>query len=451
MSTTTAEQRDSDLLQGAESENPANMPNAAMPRETEFKLGVANLTAQLSTVGATAVVAGDPQVWDAAEVHNPGLRGDTEFNFRLVAQAARELQLPLIIPGDAFHFSAKSGMSEMLVRARAAVLGLTVAGVQGNHEYAGSGADGKHAPWLQAAIPEFIWLDGKVVEIAGLKFAGIDWCPGGRQEFIERLHAVPAGVDVLICHQGFRDLLGFAGAWEFSAEDFNESTPPLVICGHVHTHWVKKFDGVTFVSPGSTANLSWDIPKGVELAPGLLAFDGRFPVLALSGREPSIVFGQGRKIYRMDVSGLEVADVRSRLAQIEVDAAGVAKHIFANYEPTVGRRALVEELMSGQSCTLAHSTIATPAESVRAELAAGATGAGFTYAELVSRHVPEDAVSVRQCCLELLSGDSQQLDQVIDQHVAMIMAGTPQVLGVVPAAVEPENLDTTSEPASSDS
>ena len=125
--------------------------------------------------------------------------------------------------------------------------GVPVFYIQGNHEY------DRHAPWL-SVHPWPRHIHQTTTDIAGAQVYGLDWLPKGDVQV--GLKAIPAGTDILITHQVWKDFMGTIGRTECELSDVHNVQ--TVLAGDFHV--TKVATGVNangqpikMLSPGSTA------------------------------------------------------------------------------------------------------------------------------------------------------------------------------------------------------
>ena len=156
--------------------------------------------------------------------------------------------------------------------------GLKTLYICGSHDNPGFSGNKLNPPWLEAVRrngdEDLVYLndDGPLGydRLGGFKFMGADAM--NRLEFQEYLTRLRTYVekdgkpDVLVIHQGLKELLGFetgdVKAYDAATEDL-AGLARLVICGHVHVTktWTHRDSGTVFLSPGSGAAASIDEPK----------------------------------------------------------------------------------------------------------------------------------------------------------------------------------------------
>jgi hypothetical protein len=191
-----------------------------------------------------------------------GIDGDARAALADVVDYCTAQQLPLIAAGDLFDTPDPAPDDVAAVRAaldRLQAGGCGVYFVQGQHERVPGGT-----PWLAAIHAWPRHLDGRTFRFARpdgrpLSVHGLDWRPGPRLG--AALAAIPAGVDLLVCHQVWRELMGGQAACEGRLADI--PGVPWVVTGDLHKHLrrtLTRGDGSTLevLSPGSLALQSID-------------------------------------------------------------------------------------------------------------------------------------------------------------------------------------------------
>ena len=187
--------------------------------------------------------------------------GDFLRAFENVGEVAlREHPEALVMGGDLFDSTRPDG--ECVLAAQRVIDkvwsgGVQVYGIDGNHDY----ADGS---WLLAVKSRL--LTEQPTYIGGKRFIGVNYRNGA--DFLETLTTMAdMGVqaDVLVCHIALAEMNGGGGMADASVV---ELTPilrkigvKLVLMGHVHIPDVRDFNGITYVSPGSTEVKSLGEPE----------------------------------------------------------------------------------------------------------------------------------------------------------------------------------------------
>lgn len=143
-----------------------------------------------------------PKGLHASDTHLRARRGDEEFAFRQIVDAAiREKVSYVCLAGDLLDKQSNRAkviafLGEQLGRLNAA--GIAVLYTQGQHDY-------DEPSWF-SAFPGTVHLHNRLYHADGVALYGLDWLPFGRLQ--EELAEVPENVDVLVCHQVWGDWMG---------------------------------------------------------------------------------------------------------------------------------------------------------------------------------------------------------------------------------------------------
>lgn len=194
-----------------------------------------------------AVLTADTHLAPRAWARYPGLAGDSYFAFEAVFAAAQERRVPVVLAGDVFDVNRPDAMSVRVAQQAIAGLqqwGLSTYYVQGQHELS-------VPPWLSltTACP----LHRFTVELGGVRVRGLDYTRRGL--LAKELADVPAGTDVLVAHQVWREHMGDHVATEGRFADVPHAE--VVVSGDFHGHRTTVVTGATgqpvlAVSPGTT-------------------------------------------------------------------------------------------------------------------------------------------------------------------------------------------------------
>ena len=227
-------------------------------------------------------VLGDAHLWPVLWQRMPEARNDAFVAAAQVFQYAKDAKLPVISSGDILNFGQKGGVATCLNFLQRWLPRLKeFRYVVGNHDLTGYTSGLVNDQWVESlsqteATPEVRHLTTTASDDAAvcggvLKVAGIDYCHG-RTSFLERLAEVREGPmpDVLVIHQGLREILGFEGAWEVECAEL-DGVAKVVLCGHTHVSWHRQLDNTLVISPGST--IPWQFDE---------EHDKTFPVVEVS-------------------------------------------------------------------------------------------------------------------------------------------------------------------------
>lgn len=184
-----------------------------------------------------------------------GIDGDSYHALLQVVDRCIDLGVPLVAAGDLFdttdpHPDDVGFVRRQLDRMKAA--GLHVYYIQGQHER-------ESTPWLDGIHRWPTHVDDVTFDLGGLALHGLDWRPAGR--LAAGLAAIPAGVDAVVCHQVWKNLMGGQAACEGDLRDVPHAR--LVLTGDFHKHIrldLERDDGtpLTVLSPGSLCMQSID-------------------------------------------------------------------------------------------------------------------------------------------------------------------------------------------------
>lgn len=194
------------------------------------------------------VFCADLHLEDGAWSTRPGIYGDAYYSFKQIIDYCIEHRLPLVLGGDVLEKKSNSarpiaklceGLTQMQDEE------LEVFYIQGNHEY------DRNAPWL-SVHPWPIHIHKVPYNIRGATVYGLDWLPRG--DIQEAFKQAPAGMDMLITHQVWKDFMGNVGRTECELTDVHHVQ--TVLAGDFHV--TKIAEGVNahgapirMLSPGS--------------------------------------------------------------------------------------------------------------------------------------------------------------------------------------------------------
>ncbi len=183
-----------------------------------------------------------------------GIEGDAYHALRQVVDHCVATQLPLVAAGDLFDTKDPRPSDTGCVRTQLDKMRkarLPVYYTQGQHERQ------TLMTWMAGIHNWPVHIHGKAVDVPGkpgVRLYGLDWQSTTRLP--AALAAIPAGVDALVCHQVWRNLMG-EDRLVVECEGRFEDVPrvPLILTGDFHKHTMYKFgrdDGTVAValSPG---------------------------------------------------------------------------------------------------------------------------------------------------------------------------------------------------------
>lgn len=177
-------------------------------------------------------------------------QGDAVQALRFICKFCADRELDLLGAGDLFDDLQPDTVT--LAEAFAAASEMRRAGrrvlfTQGQHERA-------YPPYLSLhPVPEH--AHRRTVTVRGVAVYGMDWVPADRLE--EEAGRVPAGADVLMCHQVWAEFMG-VGAEGSLALLNRPGGPGVVLTGDFHEHRALDSGGTRVYSPGSTCLQSAD-------------------------------------------------------------------------------------------------------------------------------------------------------------------------------------------------
>lgn len=207
------------------------------------------------------VTLGDAHLWPVMWQRLPEARGDSFVAARQVFEYAIEHELPVICSGDILNYGQKGGVADCLAFLRDLLPKLKqFLFIVGNHDLSGHTHGVLNCPWLDAFenMPNVQHLSTTPIEYAGQKIVGIDYCQG-RDALLEKLQAAKkAEPDILILHQGLKEILSYENAWSVQAAELADIAR-ISIVGHTHVEWAKNVrDDRWVISPGSTIPWHFD-------------------------------------------------------------------------------------------------------------------------------------------------------------------------------------------------
>ena len=265
------------------------------------------------------VVLGDAHMWPVEWQRLPAAVNDSLIAVAQVLRYAVDNDLSVISSGDIFNFGQKGGVSAVLRFLQEWIPKLkSFSYIVGNHDLTGYTSGLENPPWLDVFegmhnVHHIDMVPTRADELyEGMSVIGIDYCHG-RTDFMEKLEVVrELKPDVLMLHQGIRELLGFAGAWEVEKSELADIAR-IVICGHVHVMEDMMSGTTRILSPGSTIPWQFD-----EL------HDKQFPIVDLTGVDTPelewVKIEQRRSIWEHDATNDEQREaVLEQIKDYELD------------------------------------------------------------------------------------------------------------------------------------
>lgn len=185
------------------------------------------------------------------------IQGDSYFSLQQIIDDAIDLRVPVVAAGDLYNVDDPEPEAVAFVNRqidRLEAHGLPLYYLQGQHEWHRCGK------WLETHRHP-IHLHKQVVSINGVTVYGLDWTPAGR--LIGELESIPAGTDVLACHQVWSEFMGSLAKPEGSIASIPYQGDLVVLTGDYHVQVSKDVvspDGYrrTIYSPGAIAMQSVD-------------------------------------------------------------------------------------------------------------------------------------------------------------------------------------------------
>lgn len=256
------------------------------------------------------VVLGDVHLWPVLWQNLPEARNDAFIAAQQVFEYAVEHELPVVASGDIFNYGQKGGVASCMRFLQAWVPKLSAfCYIVGNHDITGYTSGVPNAQWMDTlnSYGSRPLRDCKYTAPDGVSLYGIDYCYG-RAEFMEHLDAARnAKPDVLVIHQGLKEILGFDGAWEVECADL-ENIAGIVICGHTHVLCERTAGNTRVLSPGST--VPWRLDE--EL-------DKQFPVITVSeapGAVPNVEWVPVAKRRPIEKAVIDTEKQKQKVLQI---------------------------------------------------------------------------------------------------------------------------------------
>lgn len=185
----------------------------------------------------------------------PEIRGDSVHALTQIVDLAVMHEVDLLAAGDLLdtHEQEDPGAVKFLLRelARLGAIGRRALAIQGQHELA-------RLPWLGLSA-DVLHSHRATTTLGGVSVYGLDYTKP--DDLAGAFASVPAGVDVLIMHQVWRDLMGEHINSECCFADVPHAR--LLLTGDFHRHLVKRAVGasgqdLTVLSPGSACMRSID-------------------------------------------------------------------------------------------------------------------------------------------------------------------------------------------------
>lgn len=277
-----------------------------------------------------ALLSGDGHLMKHAWTDRKTLSGDAEYGLWQLASLARRSGLPLVLAGD--QFDSMSPDRSMMIRAAEFLADVSGCYIQGNH-------DKVYPSWMKLVARHWTHLDEQGVDFGSHVSHGAlpedchttpeleplfedekNWRVYGADYLLssellqERLHALeqtiekdPAFANLLVLHQS---AVPYAPA--FACEMLDGMLPEcfdMLLIGHVHepkTATIRNRNGkaIPTISPGGVHLL--DITENPHKKLYVLYSNGSVRSLAL----------QTRHRHRIDLSGLDTAEIRLQLEPV---------------------------------------------------------------------------------------------------------------------------------------
>lgn len=184
-------------------------------------------------------------------------KGDAFFALRQLYRLCLDLDVDLLGAGDLFDDLAPD--TETLDRAFRFVNDMQraekrVVFTQGQHE--------KAYPAYLSLHPYPKHAHRLVTHVRGVAVYGMDHVPP--DQLAAEAERVPAGADVLMCHQVWGEFMG-VGAEGSLTQLLRPGGPNVVLTGDYHAHQVLDVEGTKVYSPGSTCLQSIDEPRAKQV------------------------------------------------------------------------------------------------------------------------------------------------------------------------------------------
>lgn len=195
------------------------------------------------------VFCADLHLADGAWTSRPAIYGDSYFSLRQIIDYCIEHNLPLVIGGDVLDVKRNSARPiQQLCQAmeRMSAAKLPVYYIQGQHEL------DRNVTWL-SVHPWPQNVNKQRFDVNGVKLYGIDWLPRG--DIQTAFQEAPEDVDMLVCHQVWKDLMKNIGRPECCLNDVYHVS--YVLSGDFHVTKIETAlnahsEIAHLVSPGST-------------------------------------------------------------------------------------------------------------------------------------------------------------------------------------------------------
>jgi len=203
--------------------------------------------AATSTATPIAVFTADNHLQPTAWDDHPTLRDDAYIGLQQVIDYALLSSLPVFLLGDMFNNTRPDSNSVMRLVGMLRQLeerGLPVYAIDGNHDKA-------EPSWIH--VSPVVKMATETFSIGGLTIHGLNFT--STTLLPEALANIPPGVDVLLCHQSWGDMMGI-GAVNGNFSDIPYGLVMLTGDYHRTGKWTgvaKNGEPVIAYSPGSTA------------------------------------------------------------------------------------------------------------------------------------------------------------------------------------------------------
>jgi DNA repair exonuclease SbcCD nuclease subunit len=160
-----------------------------------------------------AVLCGDMHLRRQTWVNKPQIQGDAYHAFVQVIDYCLEHDCDLVLMGDTFNSAYPDSSSVDVFRQ-----GVTAIINKGNHVFAVQGQhDRAEVAWPLALVPQVEYVNGKIFEVSGLMFYGLDQ-NYNKEELRAQIAAIPEGVEGVVMHQLAKPVFDFDGAWDFDPQ-----------------------------------------------------------------------------------------------------------------------------------------------------------------------------------------------------------------------------------------